>query len=78
MVPANRIGPFQLKIIQEVLTPLAFRVFDILVLKEEFRWNYMISFAFIKGAAYFAFKKVKGNKNFVPLLPKSFPEILTW
>jgi uncharacterized protein len=63
MVPANRIGygsgisAFQLKIIQEVITLVIFSVFAIMVLKEAFRWNYVISFGFILGAVYFAFKK---------------------
>ena len=62
-VPANRLGyaagasAFQLKIIQEVITLVIFSVFAVLVLKESFRLNYLISFAFIMGAVYFAFKK---------------------
>lgn len=62
-VPANRIGyesgisPFQLKITQEVITLVIFSIFAIFVLKQEFRMNYLISFAFILGAVYFAFKK---------------------
>ncbi|AEV70277.1 DMT family protein [Acetivibrio clariflavus] len=61
-VPANRIGSnyftaFQLKIIQEVLSLSVFTVFSILYLKESLRWNYMISFLFIIGAVFFAFKK---------------------
>src|SRR4051812_19647575 len=63
MVPANRIGyeggfnAFQLKIIQEVITLLVFTVFAVLYLKEPFKANYAISFLFILGAVYFAFKK---------------------
>jgi len=64
MVPANRIGynisgfsAFQLKIIQEVITLVVFAVFAMLVLKEEFRLNYIISFFFILCAVYFAFKR---------------------
>jgi len=62
-VPANRLGyaagipAFQLKIIQEVVTLIIFTLFAIFILKEEFRWNYLISFGFIMGAVYFAFKK---------------------
>ncbi|HOQ01492.1 MAG TPA: DMT family protein [Acetivibrio clariflavus] len=61
-VPANRIGSnyftaFQLKIIQEVLSLSVFTVFSILYLKESLRWNYLISFLFIIGAVFFAFKK---------------------
>lgn len=64
MVPANRIGynisgfsAFQLKIMQEVITLVVFAVFAMLVLKEELRWNYIVSFFFILCAVYFAFKK---------------------
>lgn len=63
MVPANRLGyvggfsGFQLKIIQEVITLLIFTIFAVMYLKEPFKVNYLISFAFILGAVYFAFKK---------------------
>ena len=64
MVPANRIGflsgnfnAFQLKIIQEAITLVVFSVFATFYLKEHFEWRYLISFAFIMGAVYFAFKK---------------------
>jgi uncharacterized protein (DUF486 family) len=63
MVPANRLGyvagnsAFQLKIIQEVITLLVFTVFAVMYLKEPFKMNYVISFLFILGAVYFAFKK---------------------
>lgn len=63
MVPANRIGfmsginGFQLKITQEVITLVVFAVFAILYLKEPFHWKYLVSFALILGAVYFAFKK---------------------
>lgn len=61
-VPANRIGygtftATQLKIIQEVITLVVFAVFSMLFLKENFKWNYAVSFAFILGAVYFAFAK---------------------
>lgn len=61
-VPANRIGSqyfttAQLKIIQEVITLLVFAIFSILYLKEDFKWNYAVSFLFILGAVFFAFKK---------------------
>ncbi|WP_232336116.1 DMT family protein [Snodgrassella alvi] len=62
-VPANHLGaqwgikPFQLKIIQEVVTLVVFTLFAILYLKDEFRLNYLISFGFILGAVYFAFKR---------------------
>jgi uncharacterized protein (DUF486 family) len=62
-VPANRIGfasgwnGFQLKIIQEIITLVIFSFFAVLYLKEPFHWKYVVSFAFILGAVYFAFKK---------------------
>jgi len=59
-VPANRLGygeftGFQLKIIQEVVTLIVFIVFAILFLKEKLAWNYIVAFAFLGGAAFFAF-----------------------
>jgi uncharacterized protein (DUF486 family) len=64
MVPANRIGyldghfnAFQLKVLQEVITLVVFAVFAVFYLKEQFHWRYLVSFAFIMGAVYFAFKK---------------------
>jgi uncharacterized protein (DUF486 family) len=63
MVPANRLGfnngfnGFQLKVTQEVITLVVFAVFAILYLKEPFHWKYLVSFALILGAVYFAFKK---------------------
>jgi uncharacterized protein (DUF486 family) len=63
MVPANRAGfigglsGFQLKITQEVITLVVFSIFAVLYLKEPFHIKYLISFLFILGAVYFAFKK---------------------
>lgn len=63
MVPANRIGyqggwgAFQLKMAQEVITLLVFTVFAVFYLKEPFQTKYLISFLFLIGAVYFAFKK---------------------
>jgi uncharacterized protein len=63
MVPANRIGflngfsSFQLKITQEVITVVVFSCFAVWYLKEPFHWKYLVSFAFILAAVYFAFKK---------------------
>jgi uncharacterized protein len=59
-VPANRLGfqqfsGFQLKIIQEVITISVFIVFAILFLKERLAWNYLMAFAFLGVAAFFAF-----------------------
>jgi len=61
-VPANRIGHVsfsaaQLKIIQEVITLLVFGVFAIFYLREELKWNYLVSFLLILGAVFFAFKQ---------------------
>lgn len=62
-VTANHLGahwgikPFQLKIIQEVVTLVVFSLFAVLYLKDEFRFNYLISFGCILGAVYFAFKR---------------------
>lgn len=61
-VPANRIGSYQfttaqLKTIQEVITLVVFSVFSIIYLKEDFRWNYLVGFAFIIAAVFFIFKK---------------------
>ena len=60
MVPANKIGyahglsGYQLKIIQEVITLTVFVVFAWLVLGEKLTWNYLVSFALIALAVYFA------------------------
>jgi len=59
-VPANRLGyghfsGFQLKIIQEVITITVFIGFAILFLKEKLAWNYVVAFAFLAVAAFFAF-----------------------
>ena len=61
-VPANRIGygqftGAQLKIIQEVITLAVFAVFSVLYLREEFRWNYLVSFGFMALAVFFVFYK---------------------
>lgn len=63
MVPANRMGfmdginGFQLKMIQEVVTLVVFSVFAVFYLKEPFQLKYLVSFGFLLGAVYFAFKK---------------------
>ncbi len=63
MVPANRAGfasglnGFQLKITQEIITLIVFSFFAVWYLKEPFETKYLISFLFIVGAVYFAFKK---------------------
>lgn len=59
-VPANRFGygefsGFQLKIIQEVITIIVFIVFAITFFEEKLAWNYLVAFAFLSVAAFFAF-----------------------
>jgi uncharacterized protein len=59
-VPANRLGfgtfnGFQLKILQEVISISVFSVFAIAFLKEKLAWNYLVAFAFLGVAAFFAF-----------------------
>ncbi len=61
-VPANRIGygtftAAQLKVIQEVITLLVFGVFSIVYLREDLKWNTIVSFLLVLGAVYFAFRK---------------------
>jgi uncharacterized protein len=61
-VPANRIGSRQfavveLKVIQEVITLVVFGFFSVLYLKEGLRWNHGVSFLFLLGAVFFAFRK---------------------
>jgi drug/metabolite transporter (DMT)-like permease len=49
------VSGFQLKIIQEVVTITVFIGFAILFLKEKLAWNYLVAFAFLGVAAFFAF-----------------------
>ena len=61
-VPANRIGysyynAAQLKTIHEVIIFIVFSVFSVVYLKESFKWNYAVGFAFIILAVFFIFKK---------------------
>ena len=61
-VPANRIGyqvysAAQLKTMQEIITLLVFGVFSVLYLGESVKWNHMVAFAFLCGAAFFSFHK---------------------
>lgn len=60
-VPANRIGYgvltlTQLKILQEVITLAVFTVFAFIVFGQAPKWNYGVSYLFIVGAVYFAFR----------------------
>jgi len=59
-VPANRLGyakfsGYQLKIIQEVITIVVFIGFATAFLKEKIAWNYLVAFACLGVAAFFAF-----------------------
>ena len=59
-VPANRLGygefsGFELKVIQEVVTLAVFIAFAVAFLKERLAWNYLVAFAFLGVAAFFAF-----------------------
>ena len=60
-VPANRVGYgaltlTQLKIVQEVITLIVFTVFALVVFGQVPKWNYGVSYVFIIGAVYFAFR----------------------
>jgi uncharacterized protein (DUF486 family) len=59
-VPANRWGnavytPFQLKIIQEIITLAVFAVFAIFYFGDKFRWNHFAAFVCILAAVGFTF-----------------------
>jgi hypothetical protein len=59
-VPANRWGnavysPFQLKIIQEIITLTVFCVFAFLYFGDKIRWNHLAAFVCIVAAVAFAF-----------------------
>ncbi len=61
-VPANRIGhqvysAAQLKTLQEIITLLVFGVFSVTYLGESLKWNHMVAFMFLCGAAFFSFHK---------------------
>ena len=60
-VPANRIGSgtftvTQLKIMQECITLVVFTVIAFLLFGERPSWNIVLSYLFIVGAVYFAFR----------------------
>lgn len=66
-VPANRIGAkrytvTQLKIIQECITLAVFTVLAYLMFGQRLKWNNVVSYAFIVGAVYFAFRG-KGSEE---------------
>ncbi|HEX5274271.1 MAG TPA: DMT family protein [Candidatus Rubrimentiphilum sp.] len=60
-VPANRVGYgaltlTQLKIVQEVITLTVFTVFAFVAFGQAPKWNYAVSYLFMIGAVYFAFR----------------------
>jgi uncharacterized protein (DUF486 family) len=60
-VPANRFGAAiftitQLKILQECITLVVFTVIAFLVFGQTMKWNYLVSYGFLVGAVYFAFR----------------------
>ncbi|MGI9115013.1 MAG: hypothetical protein DLM52_03340 [Chthoniobacterales bacterium] len=60
-VPANRIGSQQwsvpqLKVLQECITLVVFTVIAFALFRSPMKWNYLVSYLFIVGAVYFAFK----------------------
>jgi uncharacterized protein (DUF486 family) len=60
-VPANRIGASQwsvpqLKTLQECITLIVFMVVAFVLFRSPIKWNYLVSYGFIVGAVFFAFK----------------------
>ena len=60
-VPANRLGSDQwtvpqLKILQEAITLIVFTVIAFVLFRSPLKWNYVVSYAFIISAVFFAFK----------------------
>jgi hypothetical protein len=60
-VPANRIGSYewsvpQLKVLQECITLVVFTVVAFLLFRSPLKWNIAVSYLFIVGAVFFAFK----------------------
>jgi len=47
----------ELKTIQEVITLTIFCVFSVFYLKEELKWNTLVTFLMMVGACIFIFKK---------------------
>ena len=61
-VPANKIGhqvysAAQLKTMQEVITLVIFAIFSVTYLGEAMKWNHLVAFGFLCGAAFFSFHK---------------------
>ena len=60
-VPANRLGYgrftlTQLKVMQECITLIVFTLFAFVAFNESIKWNNVVSYLFIVGAVYFAFR----------------------
>jgi uncharacterized protein (DUF486 family) len=60
-VPANRLGSDQwsvpqLKVLQECITLVVFSLVAFALFRSPVKWNFIVSYAFIIGAVYFAFK----------------------
>lgn len=60
-VPANRLGSSewsvpQLKILQECITLVVFTVLALVLFHSPLKWNYLVSYALIVGAVFFAFR----------------------
>ena len=60
-VPANRLGSNewsvpQLKVLQECITLVVFTAVAYALFRTPIKWNIGVSYAFIVGAVYFAFK----------------------
>lgn len=60
-VPANRLGYgrftlTQLKVMQECITLIVFTLFAFVAFKESIKWNNVVSYLFLVGAVYFAFR----------------------
>ena len=60
-VPANRLGSgewsvTQLKILQECITLVVFTIVAYVLFQTPLKWNFIVSYGFIVGAVYFAFK----------------------
>ena len=60
-VPANRIGSAewtvpQLKILQECITLIVFTIIAFVLFHSPIKWNYLVSYALIVSAVFFAFK----------------------
>ena len=67
-VPANRTGAkrftvTQLKIMQECITLVVFTIIAYLMFGQTLKWNNLVSYTFIIGAVYFAFRGQKTEEE---------------